>query len=350
MSKSEQKQAEGKIRYVHAESLTIVRTGRAQRFIYKNAAGKPLKDKSILKRISSLVIPPAWREVKICQFSLGHIQAIGKDARGRKQYKYHPLFRANRESHKYERLLKFGRILPLIRKRVMTDLASPRLSRDKVLALVTRLLEITLIRVGSIEYAKLNKSYGLTTMLDRHVDIHGNHIQFHFKGKSNIRHTIDVKDRRLARLVKECQDLPGQELFQFTDDDGVVHDISSSDINEYLHRIAGDEFTAKDFRTWAGTVLAAEALRQFRKFDSQAQAKRYVTKAIEAVAKRLGNTPTICRKCYVHPSIVNSYLDGQLVDQLKIQTEQALKKPLKGLNAEEAAVLVFLQQTLSKRN
>jgi DNA topoisomerase-1 len=266
----------------------------------------------------------------------------------RKQYRYHPRFREVREQTKYNKMIAFGRALPRIRKRVDQDLKKPGLSRERVLAAVVKLLETTLIRVGNDEYAKSNNSFGLTTLQDKHADIKGSKISFEFKGKSGIDHEIDLSDPRLARIVKESQDLPGQELFQYLDDAGQVRDITSTDVNQYIRDIAGEEFTAKDFRTWAGTVLAAMALREIEAFSSQSQAKKNIVKAVEEVAKRLGNTKAVCRKCYIHPTVIDSYLDGTLVEVLTKKAELKLTKAIKTLKPEEAMVLTLLQQRLKR--
>lgn len=291
------------------------------------------------------MIPPAWEHVWICPSPRGHIQAVGWDARGRKQYKYHQKFRVVRDEAKYERMLAFVKALPKIRRRVRADLKKHGMPREKVLAAIVRLLETTLIRVGNEEYAHENKSYGLTTICNNHAKVRGSTIHFHFRGKSGVEHAIDLEDPRIAKIVRKCQDLPGEELFGFVDEKGKAHDIKSDDVNTYLHEITGQEFTAKDFRTWAGTVLAARALEEFEQVDSQARRKKNVVKAVEAVAERLGNTKAVCRKCYIHPHIINSYMDGTLINQLHARAEQMLK-PLHHLHPEEAAVLVLLTRTL----
>jgi DNA topoisomerase-1 len=336
------------LRYVNDSKPGIrrVRAGRGIRYV--GPGGKPVRDDDTLSRIRSLAIPPAWTDVWVCPVANGHLQATGRDARGRKQHRYHPEWRRARDETKYHRMVAFARALPRLRRRVQKDLALPRLPRRKVLAAIVRLLEITLIRVGNDEYARDNHSYGLTTLKDRHAEIEGAHVSFHFRGKSGIEHEIDLTDRRLGRIVHQCQDLPGQELFQWKDHDGEVHDVNSADVNGYLHEIAGDEFTAKDFRTWAGTVLAARALQEFEIFDSQAQAKRNVVRAIESVARRLGNTRAVCRKCYVHPAVVEAYLDGSLLHTLRRRVESEIKGSLRKLRPEEAAVLAFLQERLRR--
>src|SRR5882672_11099018 len=261
------------LRYVSDQKPGIRRERSGQSFRYRNVRGAAVRDAQVLKRIKSLVIPPAWSDVWICPDAKGHLQATGRDARRRKQHRYHPRWRQIRDETKYARMLAFGRALPRLRKRVNRDLALRGLSREKVLAAVVRLLEVSLIRIGNEEYARQNDSFGLTTMQDRHLDVNGPCLRFHFRGKSNKVHTVDIQDRRLAKIVKSCQDLPGQDLFQFLDEDGKQKDVKSEDVNAYLREICGEDFTAKDFRTWAGTVLGAMALREFEKFDSHTQAK-----------------------------------------------------------------------------
>ncbi len=283
----------------------------------------------------------------MCPHPNGHIQATGRDARGRKQYRYHRLWREVRDETKYGRMIEFGEALPLIRQRVEKDLSKHGLPREKVLATIVRLLETTLIRVGNKEYARANKSFGLTTMRNRHIDVKGATMRFQFRGKSGKHHTIGIKDRRLARIVERCHELPGQELFQYVNDEGTPHPITSEDVNEYLRDVTGQDFTAKDFRTWTGTVLAAMSLRAFEAFDTEAQAKKNIVQAIEEVSQKLGNTPTVCRKSYVHSLILDSYLDGTLIETLKQRAEDELKEALGDLKPEEAAVLAFLQQRLT---
>ncbi len=334
--------------YISDRAPGIRRLKSGKGFRYVDLVDNPVRDEARLRRIASLAIPPAWTEVWISPLAEGHLQATGRDAKGRKQYRYHPRWRAVRDESKYGRMMAFGKALPTIRKRVESDLKRTGLPREKVLATVVRLLETTLIRVGNEEYARTNKSFGLTTMLDRHVDVSEKAVHFEFRGKSGVKHTIDLKDRRLAWVVKRCRELPGQTLFQYWDDDGSTRSVDSADVNDYLREVAGDEFTAKDFRTWAGTVLAALALREFEAFDSQTQAKKNVVAAIEHVSERLGNTPTVCRKCYVHPEIINAYLDGSMLETLKQIAEQEMAESLADLEPEEAAVLALLQQRLSQ--
>jgi DNA topoisomerase-1 len=336
------------LRYVSDTRPGIRRKRVGRHFSYVGPDGQPIRDPAVLKRIKALAIPPAWTDVWICPDPNGHVQATARDAKGRKQYRYHPRWQAVRDETKYERTIAFGQALPLIREQTERHLDLPGLPREKVLAAIVRLLEITLIRVGNDEYARHNKSFGLTTMRDRHVAVNGSEIRFHFRGKSGKYHSLELQDRRLARIVKRCRDIPGQELFQYFDDAGERRDVGSGDVNEYLREITGQDFTAKDFRTWAGTVLAAWALREFEVFDSETQAKRNVVQAIERVAERLGNTPAVCRRCYVHPAVLDAYLDGSLIDQVKEQVEDELTESLSKLPPEEAAVLVFLQRRLEQ--
>lgn len=336
------------LRYVSDAECGFARRRRGKAFTYVRPDGKPLRDTNAIARIRALAIPPAWREVWICPHSNGHVQATGRDGRGRKQYRYHPKWREAQDQNKYERVIAFAKTLPKIRRAVARDLKKRGLKREKVLAACVKLLETTLIRVGNDEYARDNESFGLTTMQDDHVEVRGATVRFDFRGKHGIEHEIDLKDRQLASIVRACRDLPGQELFQYVDDSGAVRDVGSGDVNEYLRAISGRDFTAKDFRTWAGTALAAQALQEFEDFDSKAAAKRNVTKAIERVAERLGNTTAICKKCYVHPAVIDAYLDRSLVETLKLKTERELRSTLKHLSSEEAAVLALLQQRMEE--
>lgn len=335
------------LRYVSDTTPGISRSGPPDKFRYTRADGKAVRDAATLARIKALVIPPAWTDVWICPHADGHIQAVGRDEKGRKQYRYHARWREAQDEAKYDRMTAFGRALPKIRKAVDRDMSLHGLPRRKVLGAVVRLLETSLIRVGNDEYAKANASFGLTTLLDRHAKIEGGHIRFQFRGKSGVGHAIEVADRKLAKIVKSCQDLPGQELFQYEDDDGTVHDVGSADVNEYLREISGADFSAKDFRTWAGTVLAALALKEFEAFDSEAQAKRNVMAAVKSVAQKLGNTPAVCRKCYVHPRVIDTYLNGTMLDAMRRRTADAMKD-LKHLDPEEAAVLALLRARLAR--
>ncbi|HEY7153053.1 MAG TPA: DNA topoisomerase IB [Gemmataceae bacterium] len=339
---------EAGLRYVKDDRAGIQRRRSGKRFRYLRPDGRPVRDAEELGRIRSLAIPPAWTNVWICPILNGHLQATGRDTKGRKQYRYHPRWRAIRDEAKYDRLIAFGQVLPRIRARVEQDLLRRGLPRNKVLAAVIRLLETTLIRIGNEEYVRANGSFGATTLRNRHVHVEGQSIHFRFRGKSGIHHSIRVDDRRLTRIIQRCQDLPGQELFQYLDEEGTPRDIDSADVNAYVREIAGEEFTAKDFRTWAGTVLAARALQEFESFDSQVQAKRNVVTAIEAVSKRLGNTKSVCRKCYVHPAVINAYLDGSLLKTLRQRVEHEIADSLAELPPEEAAVLAFLQARLKQ--
>jgi DNA topoisomerase-1 len=336
------------LRYVTDSAPGITRRRAGKGFSYRDPHGRPITAPQELARLRALAIPPAWTDVWICPDPRGHVQATGRDARGRKQYRYHDEWRAIRDAHKFDRILIFARALPQIRARIDADLRRHGLPREKVLATVVRLLETTLIRVGNAEYARENKSFGLTTIRHRHVEVNGSTIAFEFRGKGGKVHKVSTRDRRLARIVRACHELPGQELFQYIDDEGVHRDVDSADVNAYLQEISGEPFTAKDFRTWAGTVLASLALSEFESFDTKAAAKRNVTRAIEHVSNHLGNTVAVCRKSYVHPAILDSYLDGSLLEFLKGRVEEALREELDGLSGEEAAVLAFLQQRLSR--
>jgi len=335
--------------YVTDESPGITRHKHGSSFRYRDARGKPVSERKTLDRIRALAIPPAYTDVWICPKPSGHIQATGRDAKGRKQYRYHEKFREVRDSTKYEHMVAFAQALPGIREKISTDLAKPGLPREKVLAAIVNLLENTMIRVGNADYAKQNKSYGLTTLRDRHVIVDGSEIRFDFKGKSGKRWKLKLRDRRIAKIVKASQDLPGQHLFQYVGDEGGQYEVTSDDINAYLKDISGTDITAKDFRTWHGTVLAAMALAEYKEVDSEAAVKRNVRQAIEVVASRLGNTPTVCRKCYIHPEIINSYLTDTLVLEAQEEVERKLRRDLKGLRPEEALVLAFLQRRLTAK-
>jgi DNA topoisomerase I len=336
------------LRYVSDGVPGITRRRSGSGFSYRAPDGSLIKDRDKLAWIRKLAIPPAWRDVWISPDPDGHLLATGRDAKGRKQYRYHPAWRTFRDETKFGRMLAFGKALPRIRAAVEAELRKPGLGRRKVLATVVRLLETTLIRVGNDEYAKANKTFGLTTMRDRHFKAEGAQLRFRFRGKSGKPHEVTLRNRRLAQLVRRMQELRGQELFQYLDEEGRPTPIDSGEVNDFLREIAGDDFTAKDFRTWSATVLAAWALNEFETFDSQAAAKRNVTQAIERVAGRLGNTPAICRKSYVHPEVLGAYLDGSLLENLKAEIEEELRAELSGLEPEEVAVLVFLQQRLAR--
>jgi DNA topoisomerase I len=332
------------LRYVN-EQIPGIRRRRAGRGVtFVDAGGRRVRDAETLRRIRALVIPPAWTDVWICPLPNGHLQAVGRDGRRRKQYRYHARWRTVRDETKYTRMIAFARALPRIRARVAQDLARPGLPREKVLGTIVRLLESTLIRVGNEEYARTNGSFGLTTLRARHVDVNGDEMRFSFRGKGGKDHTVGVRDRRVARIVGRLQDLPGQELFQYVDGEGERRTIDSTDVNAYLNDVAGEEFTAKDFRTWAGTVLAALALAQARTVATEREARRHIVRAIERVAARLGNTPAICRKCYVHPEVLQAYLAGVTIRVPRVRTLRAAGEGLDPLGVEEGAVLGLLQQ------
>lgn len=331
------------LRYVSDSQPGLRRKRIRDRFAYFDPEGQCVRDARTLERIQSLVIPPAWTDVWICRFHNGHLQATGRDSRGRKQYRYHPAWREVRDETKYGRMIQFGRMLPRLRRRVNRDLKLPGIPRNRVLATIVRLLETTLIRIGNEEYARINRSFGLTTLRNRHVLVRGATIVFRFRGKSGIEHAVGITDSRLASLVRRCQELPGHELFQYTDDDGQAHAVSSAEVNDYLREITGENFTAKDFRTWAGTVLAATTLCTMGQFDSQAESRRQIASAISEVARRLGNTPAVCRKCYVHPAVVEAYLEDTLSDALQLTRPAGPVSGFPRLSAAEAAVLRLLE-------
>jgi DNA topoisomerase-1 len=322
--------------------ITRRRAGRG--FGYRDPDGKRVTDRTVLARIRSLAIPPAWTDVWICNDPSGHLQATGRDARGRKQYRYHPAWRRGRDDTKFERLLDVARVLPRIRERCEADLATPGLSREKVLAAIVRLLELTLIRVGNEEYARINRSFGLTTLKRRHATVEGSAIRFRFAGKSGQRHEVGLRDRRLAAIVSRCQDLPGQDLFAYIGDDGVPHDVTSDEVNEYLREASGIDITAKDFRTWAGTVLAYRALRALAPVEDGRAAKRNVVEAVKLTAGRLGNTPAVARQSYVHPAILEAYMEGTIGGAL-LEAAEAQHDPPPIASPEETAEVVKLIRT-----
>ena len=330
---------EAGLQYVNDERPGYRRRAKGTNFEYFDLEGKPIRNEQRLLRIKRLAIPPAWTEVWICPSANGHIQATGRDARGRKQYRYHERWREVRDENKFDRLGQFAKALPNIRRRVAQDLKLQGLPREKVLATIVRLLERTFIRIGNEEYARENKSFGLTTLRNRHVKVKGAQVMFRFRGKSGRQHEVDVTDRRVAKVIAKCQDLSGQDLFQYVDENGEVRDVTSQDVNEYVRQIAGDEFTAKDFRTWGGTVLAAIALAKQEEYQTKKQAKSNIKTAICAVAELLGNTPAVCRKCYVHPVIVEAYLKRMQISGLN--GAKSLAPP--SLRRAERAVLKFLR-------
>lgn len=338
------------LRHVDDTLPGITRKKAGKAFTFLRADGSRVKDLPTLKRIRGLVIPPAWTNVWICPSADGHIQATGRDARGRKQYRYHPRFREIRDETKYERMLAFAEALPRIRKRVDEDLGTSGLTRQKILATVVRLLEITLIRVGNEEYARENSSFGLTTLRTRHVDVTGSNVRFRFRGKSGVEHALEVHDRRVAKVIARCTDLPGQVLFQYVDDDGSRCTVESAEVNAYIRDISGAEFTAKDFRTWAGTVLAAAALVKIEQEEnaSATALKRNVVAAIKDVAARLGNTAAVCKRCYVHPQILDAYLASELAVEAAPPTLRGVPDTAT-LSAWEGAVLELLRTRLARR-
>ena len=335
------------LRYTTDARPGIRRLRRGKGFTYQGVDGKVIRAADELGRIQSLAIPPAWRDVWICPDSRGHLQATGRDARGRKQYRYHPRWRAVRDETKYDRMIGFAQALPAIRRRTADHLRRQGLPREKVLATVVRLLEKTLIRVGNDEYARSNRSYGLTTMRDGHVEVSGRRLRFSFRGKSGIVHEIDLDDRRLARIVRQCRDLPGYDLFQYVDENGERQCVGSEEVNAYLKDITGQEFTSKDFRTWAGTVLAAQLLREFEAHESDGEAKKNILRAVEMVAKRLGNTKAVCRKCYIHPAIFDAYLDGSMLETIE-QRARKVSRAVDRLTEGESVVLTLLQRRLAR--
>ena len=327
------------LRYVSDQQPGIRRVVAEGSFSYRNPDGTPVRDEAQLARIRSLAIPPAYTEVWICARADGHIQATGRDARGRKQYRYHPDWRAVRDANKYDRLIEFAEALPALRARLAADAARPGLPREKVLAAIVQLLEMTLIRVGNQEYAKANRSFGLTTLRRRHVSVAGAELRFHFMGKGGKTWKLKLQDRRIARIVRSCQELPGQALFQYRDADGTLQSIESADVNDYLREITGREVTAKDFRTWSGTVLCALELLNLAPAEGKGATKRNIREAVSRTAARLGNTPTICRTCYVHPEVLGAYQEGEL--RLRMGEESA---DAAALRPEEQAVLRFLRR------
>ena len=336
------------LRYVNSDGPGIFRSRRGKGFSYVGPDSKPVRDKRTLERIRSLVIPPAWENVWICPIENGHIQAVGRDARNRKQYRYHPRYREVRDEAKFDRMQAFGAVLPKVRAAVDHDLSLPGLSQRKVIAAIVRLLDETCIRVGNDEYAEENNSFGLTTLRNRHAEVHGDGIRLHFLGKSKQQHDVTLHDARLAKIVKNCQDLPGQELFQYRADDGEYVKVDSADVNDYLREISGDDFTAKDFRTWHGTCHMAQQLAALGLAQSKTEIKRNIVEAIKETAKKLGNRPPACRKFYVHPVVFNAYTERTIVSAMqKMRSNRASRK--RGLRPEEAAVLRLIQSYVSRQ-
>src|SRR6266568_2674884 len=330
------------LRHVSDAVQGIRRSARGDPFEYEDAHGEPVRDEETLERIRKLAVPPAWTDVWICASDRGHLQATGRDARGRKQYRYHAKWRKMRDEAKYGRLVEFAEGLPALRKKVLADMALPGLPRKKVVAAVVRLLDKTLIRVGNDEYARDNGSYGLTTMRSKHVEVSGSTLRFEFKGKSGKIHSIDVSDARAARIVKQCRELPGYELFQYLDEDGERRTVGSEDVNDYVREVMGQDFTAKHFRTWAGTVFCATALAKVGAFESEREAKANVNDALRAVAALLSNTAAVSRACYVHPQLLDSYLDGSFQQRWIVKPSRARGEHR--LRPEETATLSFLKR------
>jgi DNA topoisomerase I len=318
----------------------IQRRHDGNEFTYVGPNGDPVSDPTVVSRIQALGIPPAWTDVWICPSDRGHLQATGRDAKGRKQYRYHPRWREIRDQTKYDRLVRFGETLPLIRERVEQDLGLPGTPREKVLAAVIRLLETTMIRIGNEEYARKNRSFGLTTFRNRHVDVEGSTLRFHFRGKSGKQHVVELHDRRLALLVRRCREIPGHHLFEYVDGEGQIWAVGSGDVNDYLREMSGQEFSAKDFRTWAGTLLAVEALQESGPCESDTKGKKEIAYAIDCVRERLGNTRAVCRRYYVHPAVIEAYLNGTLPPRDAASAEVS---SMEGLSSQEAVVLSFLR-------
>lgn len=328
------------LRYVSDALPGITRYRVKDGFRYEGRHGEPIQDVAVLARIKSLAIPPAWEEVWICPYANGHLQATGRDARGRKQYRYHPKWREVRDEVKYERMLKFGKALPALREKVAQDLARPGLPREKVLAAVVRMLDLTGVRIGNEEYARENRSFGLTTLLTRHVRVAGTQIELRFRGKSKVFHALKVRDRRMANIIKRMRDLPGQQLFHYLDEQNEARSIESSDVNEYLRAITGENYTAKDFRTWTGTMLATLLLLNLAHYGTKTEAKKNVDEAVKMVAERLGNTPRICKTCYIHPAVFETYLDADKWRRWQAcQAEEGDRQ-----NCAEEIVLDFLER------
>lgn len=337
------------LQYVSDNEDGYRRKPRGKGFIYIDSSEKPITDKNLLARFESLIIPPAWENVWICKLGNGHIQATGRDAKGRKQYIYHTRWEEISNSNKFNLMIKFGESLPLIRAKVNEDLKKHSLSREKVLAILVSLLEETLIRIGNPEYLKQNGSYGLTTLRNRHTSVNGSRLRFIFKGKSGKQWEVDIQNKRLARLVKQCQELPGQQLFQYIDQDGKVQSVGSADVNSYLKEIIGLDFTAKDFRTWGATVLAAKELKRLGPMQSETDGKKKIIETVKTVSTALNNTPSVCRKYYIHPEIITSFTDGSLFEQIQSAYSEATNSSPFGLDAEESAVLNILRTGLLEK-
>jgi DNA topoisomerase I len=326
------------LRYVSDDVPGITRVRHGKGFAYFSSEGKQIRDEAELRRIRAIAVPPAYTDVWICPIANGHIQATARDKRRRKQYRYHKLFREIRDENKYDRMIAFAKALPKIRRRMKRDLRRKGLPKEKVLATVVGLLEVTGIRIGNEEYAKANSSFGLTTLRSRHAKVEGTKLRFSFRGKSGVRHAVDLRDRALAKIVAQCQELPGQKLFQYVDDDGTTRDIDSSDVNDYIREIAGADFSAKDFRTWTGTIEFSRLLAEGAALETQSERKSAVTDTIKRVAGALRNTPAVCRKCYIHPHVVDAYMEaGRLEVRRPLRT-------IRGLSPDELLVLSLLRE------
>ena len=338
------------LRYVTDAMPGIRRHRHGRGFTYIGPDGEVIRSREALKRFRSLVIPPAWTDVWICPHEDGHLQVTARDGRGRKQYRYHPQFRQQRDGTKFERMFELSDVLWKIRERVESDITLPGLARDKIMATVVWLLETTLIRIGSDEYRKANKSFGLTTLRRRHVAVVGSEMRFEFKGKSGIQHAVSVTDKRIARIIQRCQELRGEELFKYLDDEGKRQEVDAEDVNAYLQRITGREVTAKDFRTWAGTMLAAEALRAIGPANTKKEAERNIVSAVDMTAKRLGNTRSVCRKYYIHPALIEAYLEGSILPPLPERRWNQRKSKGPTLRQHEMDVLAFLKARLKPKS
>src|SRR4051812_48738932 len=336
------------LRYVSDSMPGIRRHRHGRGFTYVGPDGDVIRGREALKRFKSLVIPPAWTDVWICAYEDGHLQVTARDARGRKQYRYHPRFRQHRDGTKFERMFELSDVLWKIRERVESDIELPGLARDKIMATVVWLLETTLIRVGSDEYRKSNKSFGLTTLRRRHVAVVGSEMRFEFRGKSGVQHAVSVADKRIARIVQRCQELRGEELFKYIDDEGKRQTVDAEDVNAYLQEITGREITAKDFRTWAGTMLVAEALRKIGPAKTKREAEKNVVAAVDVTAKRLGNTRSVCRKYYIHPALIEAYLEGSVLPPLPERQWSKRKSQGPTLRQHEIDVLAFIKARLKE--
>lgn len=337
------------LRYVTDAMPGIRRQRHGRGFTYIGPDGEVIRSRESLHRFRSLVIPPAWTEVWICPHEDGHLQVTARDARGRKQYRYHPHFRKHRDGTKFERMFDLSDVLWKIRERVESDIAKEGLPRDKIMATVVWLLETTLIRIGSDEYRKANKSFGLTTLRRRHVAVVGSELRFEFRGKSGIQHAVSVTDKRIARIVQRCQALRGEELFKYLDDEGKRQEVDAEDVNKYLQDVTGRDITAKEFRTWAGTMLAAEALRNMGPATSKREAERNIVAAVDMTAKRLGNTRSVCRKYYIHPVLIEAYLEGSVLPIMPERRWNKRKSKGPTLRQHELDVLAFIKARLKPK-